>query len=67
MNFQVLCLHTAPNVSFCKWNAEIAIGTAEIFQGQEKDVIIISTVRTNGEIGFVKDERVCIEAIIVIC
>lgn len=50
-----------------KLKAEIAIGTAEIFQGQEKDVIIISTVQTKGDIGFVKDERVCTEVITVIC
>lgn len=37
---------------------EITIGTAEIFQGQEKPVMIVSTVRTNGKLGFVSDPRV---------
>lgn len=36
----------------------ITVGTAEVFQGQEKPVIIISTVRTGRSLGFVKDERV---------
>lgn len=33
------------------------VGTAETFQGQERKVIIISTVRTDNEIGFVSDQR----------
>lgn len=37
---------------------DIAVGTAEFFQGQEKKVMIISTVRTDNGLGFVKDERV---------
>lgn len=36
---------------------DILIGTAEAFQGSEKPVIIISTVRV-GKLGFVKDARV---------
>lgn len=36
----------------------ITVGTAETFQGQEKPVIIISTVRTDGNLGFVRNERV---------
>lgn len=36
----------------------ITIGTAECFQGQERPIIIVSTVRTNGELGFVNSERV---------
>lgn len=38
---------------------EIAIGTAEVFQGQERTIMIISTVRTDADLGFVKNERVC--------
>lgn len=37
---------------------DIDVGTAEVFQGQERQIIIISTVRTNEELGFVKDPRV---------
>lgn len=38
----------------------ITVGTAEVFQGQERPVMIISTVRTGGKtLGFVKDKRVC--------
>lgn len=36
----------------------VAIGTAEQFQGQERPIIIISTVRTNDNLGFTNDERV---------
>lgn len=36
---------------------DIFIGTTEAFQGSEKPIIIITTVRV-GEIGFVKDPRV---------
>lgn len=38
--------------------ANVTIGTAEIFQGQERPIIIVSTVRTDGEIGFVAEPRV---------
>lgn len=38
---------------------KIAVGTAELFQGQERSIIIISTVRTlGGSLGFVRDEKV---------
>lgn len=38
---------------------KITVGSAETFQGQERLVIIISTVRSSGELGFVSDKRVC--------
>lgn len=38
---------------------EITVGTAEAFQGQEKAVIIVSTVRSGGtRLGFVNNARV---------
>lgn len=36
----------------------ITVGTAEVFQGQERPVMIVSTVRTGGTLGFLKDPRV---------
>lgn len=39
--------------------ADITVGTAEAFQGQEKAVIIVSTVRSGGSrLGFVNNARV---------
>lgn len=38
---------------------DVTVGTAEIFQGKEKPIMIISTVRSNGALGFVAEERVC--------
>lgn len=37
---------------------DVRVGTAETFQGNEKPVIIISTVRTNGVLGFLSDPKV---------
>lgn len=38
--------------------SDINIGTAEVFQGREKPVMILSTVRTNGTLGFVNSAQV---------
>lgn len=38
----------------------ITVGTPEAFQGQEKSIIIVTTVRTNGYLGFLNDPRVCL-------
>lgn len=38
---------------------DLMVGSAEHFQGQEKPIIIISTVRTDdGSLGFIKDPQV---------
>lgn len=43
----------------CRINLnDITIGTAEVFQGQEKSVMIVTTVRTDGQLGFLNDARV---------
>lgn len=37
---------------------DITVGTAEVFQGQERPIMIITTVRTDGKLGFLSDPRV---------
>lgn len=37
---------------------DITIGTAEVFQGKEKPVMMVSTVRTHGVLGFIISEQV---------
>lgn len=39
--------------------SDISVGTAEVFQGQERRIIIISTVRTTEDLGFVNNYQVC--------
>lgn len=38
---------------------DITIGTPEAFQGQEKPIMIVTTVRSGGNLGFLNDPRVC--------
>lgn len=38
--------------------SEITVGTAEVYQGQERKVIIVSSVRTGSDLGFVRNEQV---------
>lgn len=44
----------------CRKNGfkDVTVGTTEVFQGQERSVMIVSTVRSDGQLGFVKDPRV---------
>lgn len=37
---------------------DIFVGTAEVYQGQERRIIIISTVRSDDELGFVANKEV---------
>lgn len=37
---------------------DITVGTPEAFQGQEKLIMIVTTVRTDGFVGFLNDPRV---------
>ncbi|CAM9768245.1 unnamed protein product, partial [Hapterophycus canaliculatus] len=41
------------------WQSQVEISTVDAFQGREKDVIIVSTVRAAGSrgIGFLADVR----------
>lgn len=39
----------------------ITVGSAEVFQGQERPIMLISTVRTKGRpLGFLQDQRVSV-------
>jgi len=40
-----------------KWLKDVEVNTVDGFQGREKDAVIISTVRSNGQIGFLRDVR----------
>lgn len=42
---------------------KISVGSAEVFQGQERRIIIISTVRSGKDLGFVGNEQVNIERV----
>lgn len=37
---------------------DVTVGTAEVYQGKEKQIIIISTVRTGKPLGFITNEQV---------
>jgi helicase MOV-10 len=37
----------------------LEIGTTEYFQGREKNIMIISTVKSKTSVGFLKNEKVC--------
>lgn len=45
----------------------ITVGTSEVFQGKEKPVMIVSTVRSGDSLGFVKEERVSNNFNLLIC
>lgn len=40
---------------------DIEIGTAEYYQGREKNIIIISTVKSRSSVDFLKSEKVCLK------
>lgn len=57
---QVISIQDAIEKDFDHFpDADIAVDTIDAFQGQERDIIYISMVRSNdkGEIGFLKDTR----------
>lgn len=42
----------------CLGHSGITVGTAEVFQGQERQIMIVSTVRTDKKLGFVNNQQV---------
>lgn len=45
---------------------DINIGTPEAFQGQEKPIMLVTTVRTDGNFGFLSDPRVSSFACVIV-
>lgn len=59
--YKAQCRQITQSCRVLKFN-KITIGTAEIFQGQEKPIMIVSTVRCGTQgLGFVHDKRVRID------
>mmetsp|Transcript_9618 Transcript_9618/g.14826 ORF Transcript_9618/g.14826 Transcript_9618/m.14826 type:complete len:350 (+) Transcript_9618:1-1050(+) len=56
---QVQLIRTELSSSFFKGAQSVRVGTVDSFQGQEKEVIIFSSVRSNplNELGFLRDSR----------
>lgn len=44
---------------------KITIGSAEVFQGQQRRIMFISTVRSGDDLGFVSDDQVNTEQILI--
>lgn len=56
--YKLQCKHITRAIKRDKLG-DITVGTAEIFQGQERPIMIVSTVRSNNNgIGFVAEPRV---------
>lgn len=45
---------------------DITVGTPEAFQGQEKPIMIATTVRSDGVLGFLGDPRVCLLSCVIV-
>lgn len=54
---QISTIKEALNRSFENWGLDLEVNTIDGFQGREKDVIIISTVRSGESLGFLADFR----------